>query len=71
MEKPANKNPKKTNLLDHNSIKHILDESVTEVCEFLTHFRDHFCRMLGFRHFFSGWIGRISLDYESFSLFWL
>ncbi|KAH6769126.1 Microsomal signal peptidase 25 kDa subunit [Perilla frutescens var. frutescens] len=30
-EKPANKNPKKANLLDHNSIKHILDESVTEI----------------------------------------
>lgn len=27
----ANKNPKKANLLDHHSIKHILDESVTEV----------------------------------------
>ncbi|KAL1544817.1 signal peptidase complex subunit 2-like [Salvia divinorum] len=31
VENPANKNPKKTNLLDHNSIKHILDESVTEI----------------------------------------
>ncbi|XP_059628031.1 signal peptidase complex subunit 2-like [Cornus florida] len=28
---PANKNPKKANLLDHHSIKHILDESVTEI----------------------------------------
>nr|XP_009410061.1 PREDICTED: probable signal peptidase complex subunit 2 [Musa acuminata subsp. malaccensis] len=27
----AAKNPKKTNLLDHHSIKHLLDESVTEV----------------------------------------
>ncbi|KAL8490418.1 hypothetical protein ACS0TY_026064 [Phlomoides rotata] len=27
----SNKNPKKANLLDHNSIKHILDESVTEI----------------------------------------
>uniref|UniRef100_A0A5B7A899 Signal peptidase complex subunit 2 n=1 Tax=Davidia involucrata TaxID=16924 RepID=A0A5B7A899_DAVIN len=27
----ANKNPKKTNLLDHHSIKHLLDESVNEV----------------------------------------
>ena len=27
----ASKNPKKANLLDHHSIKHILDESVTEV----------------------------------------
>ncbi|BBG98039.1 Mitochondrial substrate carrier family protein [Prunus dulcis] len=27
----ANKNPKKANLLDHHSIKHILDESVTEI----------------------------------------
>lgn len=27
----ANKNPKKANLLDHHSIKHILDESVSEV----------------------------------------
>lgn len=25
------KNAKKANLLDHNSIKHVLDESVTEV----------------------------------------
>ncbi|XP_041993833.1 probable signal peptidase complex subunit 2 [Salvia splendens] len=31
VENPANKTPKKTNLLDHNSIKHILDESVTEI----------------------------------------
>uniref|UniRef100_A0A2P2KTJ6 Signal peptidase complex subunit 2 n=1 Tax=Rhizophora mucronata TaxID=61149 RepID=A0A2P2KTJ6_RHIMU len=27
----ANKNAKKANLLDHHSIKHILDESVTEI----------------------------------------
>ncbi|KAJ0493369.1 putative signal peptidase I [Helianthus annuus] len=27
----AIKNPKKTNLLDHNSIKHLLDETVTEI----------------------------------------
>ncbi|THF98397.1 hypothetical protein TEA_025685 [Camellia sinensis var. sinensis] len=27
----SNKNPKKANLLDHHSIKHILDESVTEL----------------------------------------
>ncbi len=27
----ATKNPKKANLLDHHSIKHILDESVSEV----------------------------------------
>nr|XP_043637533.1 probable signal peptidase complex subunit 2 [Erigeron canadensis] len=27
----ATKNPKKTNLLDHNSIKHLLDETVTEI----------------------------------------
>ncbi|PIN15099.1 Signal peptidase complex, subunit SPC25 [Handroanthus impetiginosus] len=27
----SNKNPKKANLLDHNSLKHILDESVTEI----------------------------------------
>lgn len=27
----ANKNPKKVNLLDHHSIKHILDETVPEV----------------------------------------
>ncbi|KAJ4720006.1 Signal peptidase complex subunit [Melia azedarach] len=27
----ANKNPKKANLLDHHSIKHILDESVSEI----------------------------------------
>ncbi|XP_010554650.1 PREDICTED: probable signal peptidase complex subunit 2 [Tarenaya hassleriana] len=27
----ANKNPKKTNLLDHHSIKHILDESVSDI----------------------------------------
>lgn len=27
----ANKNQKKANLLDHHSIKHILDESVSEV----------------------------------------
>ncbi|TQD73334.1 hypothetical protein C1H46_041124 [Malus baccata] len=27
----ASKNPKKANLLDHHSIKHILDESVTEI----------------------------------------
>ncbi|XP_057439869.1 signal peptidase complex subunit 2-like [Lotus japonicus] len=27
----ASKSPKKTNLLDHNSIKHILDESVSEI----------------------------------------
>lgn len=27
----ATKNPKKANLLDHHSIKHLLDESVTEV----------------------------------------
>ncbi|KAI3695814.1 hypothetical protein L1987_78816 [Smallanthus sonchifolius] len=25
------KTPKKTNLLDHNSIKHLLDETVTEI----------------------------------------
>ncbi|KAL8493289.1 hypothetical protein ACS0TY_024487 [Phlomoides rotata] len=30
-EMASNKNPKKANLLDHNSIKHILDESVTEI----------------------------------------
>ncbi|KAL6526834.1 hypothetical protein OROGR_015924 [Orobanche gracilis] len=30
-ETASNKNPKKANLLDHNSIKHILDESVTEI----------------------------------------
>ncbi|RWW14395.1 hypothetical protein GW17_00021842 [Ensete ventricosum] len=33
----AAKNPKKTNLLDHHSIKHLLDESVTDV-EIPTHF---------------------------------
>lgn len=27
----TNKNPKKANLLDHHSIKHILDESASEV----------------------------------------
>ncbi|KAG6760135.1 hypothetical protein NC652_026365 [Populus alba x Populus x berolinensis] len=27
----ANKKPKKANLLDHHSIKHILDESVSEI----------------------------------------
>lgn len=27
----AAKNPKKANLLDHHSIKHILDESISEV----------------------------------------
>ncbi|KAK9913689.1 hypothetical protein M0R45_037499 [Rubus argutus] len=27
----ASKNPKKVNLVDHHSIKHILDESVTEI----------------------------------------
>ncbi|XP_021911001.1 probable signal peptidase complex subunit 2 [Carica papaya] len=27
----ANKNPKKANLLDHHSIKHLLDESVSEI----------------------------------------
>uniref|UniRef100_A0A2K1ZCV0 Signal peptidase complex subunit 2 n=1 Tax=Populus trichocarpa TaxID=3694 RepID=A0A2K1ZCV0_POPTR len=27
----ANKNAKKANLLDHHSIKHILDESVSEI----------------------------------------
>ncbi|XP_042026767.1 probable signal peptidase complex subunit 2 [Salvia splendens] len=31
VENPANKTPKKANLLDHNSIKHLLDESVTEI----------------------------------------
>ncbi|KAL9677066.1 hypothetical protein QQ045_005293 [Rhodiola kirilowii] len=31
METTAAKNAKKANLLDHHSIKHILDESVTEV----------------------------------------
>ncbi|KAK4480285.1 hypothetical protein RD792_013353 [Penstemon davidsonii] len=30
-EMASNKNPKKTNLLDHHSIKHLLDESVTEI----------------------------------------
>ncbi|KAK6122063.1 hypothetical protein DH2020_022293 [Rehmannia glutinosa] len=30
-ETASNKNPKKANLLDHHSIKHILDESVTEI----------------------------------------
>ncbi|GER54459.1 microsomal signal peptidase 25 kDa subunit family protein [Striga asiatica] len=30
-ETASNKNPKKANLLDHHSIKHVLDESVTEV----------------------------------------
>lgn len=30
------KSPKKTNLLDHSSIKHILDESVTEVFLYLS-----------------------------------
>ncbi|KAJ9160265.1 hypothetical protein P3X46_025679 [Hevea brasiliensis] len=30
----ANKNPKKANLLDHHSIKHILDESVSEYVVF-------------------------------------
>ncbi|XP_024020510.1 probable signal peptidase complex subunit 2 [Morus notabilis] len=28
---PATKNPKKANLLDHHSIKHILDETVSEI----------------------------------------
>ena len=42
VENPANKTPKKTNLLDHNSIKHILDESVTEVCDFLRIFMINF-----------------------------
>ncbi|GAB4854671.1 hypothetical protein Ancab_023254 [Ancistrocladus abbreviatus] len=28
---PITKNPKKANLLDHHSLKHILDESVTEI----------------------------------------
>ncbi|GFS31662.1 microsomal signal peptidase 25 kDa subunit [Actinidia rufa] len=27
----TNKSPKKTNLLDHHSIKHTLDEAVTEI----------------------------------------
>ncbi|GFP86305.1 probable signal peptidase complex subunit 2 [Phtheirospermum japonicum] len=31
VETATNKNPKKANLLDHHSIKHILDESVTEI----------------------------------------
>ncbi|CAH8390633.1 unnamed protein product [Eruca vesicaria subsp. sativa] len=30
-EESTNKNVKKTNLLDHNSIKHILDESVSDI----------------------------------------
>ncbi|KAF3433518.1 hypothetical protein FNV43_RR24620 [Rhamnella rubrinervis] len=30
-ETTTNKNPKKANLLDHHSIKHILDESVSEI----------------------------------------
>ncbi|CAN1173829.1 Signal peptidase complex subunit 2 [Linum perenne] len=30
-ETTPNKNQKKANLLDHNSIKHILDESVSEI----------------------------------------
>ncbi|KAL7147830.1 hypothetical protein ABFS83_06G135000 [Erythranthe nasuta] len=30
-EMASTKTPKKTNLLDHNSIKHMLDESVTEI----------------------------------------
>jgi hypothetical protein len=30
--KMASKGQKKANLLDHHSIKHILDESVSEVC---------------------------------------
>ncbi|CAA0811115.1 Probable signal peptidase complex subunit 2 [Striga hermonthica] len=30
-ETASNKNPKKANLLDHHSIKHVLDESVTEI----------------------------------------
>ncbi|KAL6531044.1 hypothetical protein OROHE_014113 [Orobanche hederae] len=30
-ETASNKNPKKANLLDHHSIKHILDESVIEI----------------------------------------
>ncbi|KAL3650235.1 hypothetical protein CASFOL_006638 [Castilleja foliolosa] len=30
-ETASKKSPKKTNLLDHHSIKHILDESVTEI----------------------------------------
>ncbi|KAL7108795.1 hypothetical protein ACP275_06G135700 [Erythranthe tilingii] len=30
-EMATTKTPKKTNLLDHNSIKHMLDESVTEI----------------------------------------
>ncbi|KAL3838390.1 hypothetical protein ACJIZ3_022981 [Penstemon smallii] len=30
-EMASNKSPKKTNLLDHHSIKHLLDESVTEI----------------------------------------
>ncbi|XP_076945046.1 signal peptidase complex subunit 2-like [Bidens hawaiensis] len=28
---PPTKTPKKTNLLDHNSIKHLIDETVTEI----------------------------------------
>lgn len=31
MASNGSKNPKKANLLDHHSIKHILDESVSEV----------------------------------------
>lgn len=34
----ASKAPKKANLLDHHSIKHILDESVSEVCKTLIPF---------------------------------
>ncbi|KAL8051289.1 hypothetical protein ABFX02_06G137900 [Erythranthe guttata] len=30
-EMASTKTPKKTNLLDHNSVKHMLDESVTEI----------------------------------------
>lgn len=78
VEKPANKNPKKTNLLDHNSIKHILDESVTEVCEFFNAFSwsnfFFFVVLSNVSSFFfrlNCWIGRIALDYELFSLFWL
>ena len=46
----TNKNAKKVNLLDHNSIKHMLDESVSDVSHILTLRVLHILRSVKYDH---------------------
>lgn len=75
-ELASTKSPKKANLLDHNSIKHILDESVTEVCTLSHTCVINLCGFLRFcvffvnryarDQFFGGLVAGIDLDSEFF-----